>query len=393
MKRIRTIFVVSGFAVVMLLVATIACLPKTTPSTVTTLDGKVRNARELTSLIYELTSQLTGTIETAAGRIQYEADSPEVQRAALIFKSEAVSALQHASFRNDPVLAVADVWLLTVQLQDWVASGEGRIAFGDQQQIMIDTTRRMELLMHEFLDVKNSTANAEAVQRVRDFAADNPIEGTIATRTTAVGPLAERLRKTKMGAFANVSGMAESLDDLSDRLAIYAESLPRQARWQAELAVFDLGLTEPRVLGALEDLNRLGTVSEQATELIDGLPSMIDERLDEVAPAVESAIASIDLYPLRSEVDAMISGHLDVALAAVTRERIAALEAVSREREIVLADVERMFGDVMDRSFERVEAQIDARMPHLIVVGLAVMVGPFVLGLVSGVLLRRRSPL
>jgi hypothetical protein len=393
MNRIRTISVVAGIAAVMLSVATIACLPKSKPSTVTTLDGESRNVRELTSLIYEVTSQLTGTVETAAGRIQYEADSPEVQRAALIFKSEVVPALQHASFRNDPIIAVADVWLLTVQLQDWVANGGGRTAFGDKQQIMIDATRRMDLQMHEFLDLRDSAANTEAVQRIRDFAADNPIEGTIAMRTTAVGPLAERLRKTKMGAFANVSGMAESLDDLSDRLAIYAESLPRQARWQAELAVFDLGLTEPRVLEALEDLNRLGTVSGRATGLIDDLPSMIDERLDEVAPAVESSIASIDLDPLRAEVDAMVSDHLDVALAAVTRERIAALETVSREREIVLADVERMFGDVMDRSFERVEAQIDARMPHLIVVGLAVMVGPFVLGLVSGVLLRRRSPL
>ena len=390
MKRICTISVLSGLAVVMLLVATIACLPKTKPSTVTTMDGEVRNARELTSLIYELTSQLTGTVETAAGQVQYEAESPAVQRAALIFKAEAVPALQHASFRTDPILATADVWLLTVQLQEWVTSGPGRTSFGDKQQIMIDATQRMEVQIHDFLDLKSTESNTEGVQAILEFAADHPIEGTIATRTSAVGPLAERLRKTKMGAFASVSGMAESLDDLSDRLAIYAESLPRQARWQAELAVFDLGFTEQTVLEALEDLNRLGSVSDRATELIDDLPSMIDERIDEVAPAVESALASIDLDPLRAEVDAMIAGHLDVALAAVTRERIAALEAVSREREIVLTDVERMFGDVMDRSFERVEAQIDARMPHLIVVGLAVMVGPFVLGLVSGALLRRR---
>jgi hypothetical protein len=190
-----------------------------------------------------------------------------------------------------------------------------------------------------------------------------------------------------------VTSLGESFDDLSDRIAIYAETVPKQARWQAQLALFDFGVTEPAIEGAFRDLERLGTVSDRAVELIDGFPTMVDEQLDQVGPAIESAVGSIDLEPVREELDGMVSLHLGVALDAITREREAALDAVSQERESVLLEVERMLGEVMDRSFERVEAQIDTQIPRLAILGVAVMAGPFVLGVLAGVILVRRRVL
>ena len=120
---------------------------------------------------------------------------------------------------------------------------------------------------------------------------------------------------------------------------------------------------------------------------------MVDERLEEVGPAIESAVGSIDMEPIRAELDGMVSLHLEVALDAVTREREAALDAVSKEREIVLLELERLLGETMDRSFERVEAQIDVQIPRLILLGIAVMAGPFVLGILAGVIIVRRRVL
>ena len=393
MKRIGTIPSLLVLSVVTLLLFTNSCLPKSKPSTVTTIGGQERNVRELKSLIYELTAQLSGTIETATTAIQLETDDVEIERAALMFKAEAVPALLHASFRHDPIMAVADISLLTFQLQDWATTGPGRNEFGEMQHTVIEATQKMERQIIEFLEIESSQVAEDAIRSVRDFATEHPIEGTISTRWTAVGPLAERLRRTKMGAFASVTSMAESLDDLSDRISIYAVAFPKQARWQAELAMFDFGVTEPGVEGAFRDLNRLGTVSDRAVELIDDLPTMVDERLEEVAPAIESAVGSIDLEPIRAELDGMVSLHLEVALDAVTREREAALDAVSKEREIVLLELERLLGETMDRSFERVEAQIDVQIPRLVLLGIAVMAGPFVLGILAGIILVRRHVL
>ena len=114
MKRIGTIPSLLVLSVVTLLLFTNSCLPKSKPSTVTTIGGQERNVRELKSLIYELTAQLSGTIETATTAIQLETDDVEIERAALMFKAEAVPALLHASFRHDPIMAVADISLLTV---------------------------------------------------------------------------------------------------------------------------------------------------------------------------------------------------------------------------------------------------------------------------------------
>jgi hypothetical protein len=222
MKRIRTVPSLFGFSIGTLLLLTIACFPKTKPSTVTTMEGEERNVRELTSLIYELTAQLSGTIETATAAMQFESDDTDIQRAALIFKSETIPALLHASFRNDPILAVADIWLLTIQLQDWVASGAGRIAFGEMQPIAIEATKKMERQIHNFLEIKETPVTEEAIRSIRerdepggefrrplgsdrDLCRDGPEAGALAGSTRLV-----RFRRHRTGDRGGVSGSGTS---------------------------------------------------------------------------------------------------------------------------------------------------------------------------------------
>ncbi len=64
-----------------------------------------------------------------------------------------------------------------------------------------------------------------------------------------------------------------------------------------------------------------------------------------------------------------------------------------KERLAAFDDAEQLANEVVDRSFERVEAIIDASLNRLIPLGAAVMVGPFALGLLAGWVLRRRSGL
>ena len=60
--------------------------------------------------------------------------------------------------------------------------------------------------------------------------------------------------------------------------------------------------------------------------------------------------------------------------------------------ESYAADAERMANEVVDRSFERVDLMVDAAVDRLMPVGIALMAGPFVLGLLAGFILRRRAP-
>jgi AcrR family transcriptional regulator len=131
-------------------------------------------------------------------------------------------------------------------------------------------------------------------------------------------------------------------------------------------------------------------MADRVVLLIDDAPAMIDERIDAAIPRVEQALSEFDTEPFRRQVDEMVATHLAVTMDAVTRERLAAEATIANERTIVLAQAERLIAEVMDDSFERVQKQIDANLARLVPLGIAVMVGPFVLGLLACRLLRRR---
>ena len=111
-------------------------------------------------------------------------------------------------------------------------------------------------------------------------------------------------------------------------------------------------------------------------------------------PRIEELIESVDIGAIETTANAMIAAHLEVALAAVTQEREAAIEdameAVHEERIAAFDDAERMANDIVDRSFERVETMIQASLSGLIPLGAALM-AVFALGLLAGLLLRRRA--
>ena len=120
---------------------------------------------------------------------------------------------------------------------------------------------------------------------------------------------------------------------------------------------------------------RLGRAADHLVDFTDQVPQLIDERVDELVPRIES----VDIEAVGGTVDLMIAAHLDVALAAVARERAAAIRAVQGERIEALKDVERIANDVVDRSFERAETMIDDAFGRLIQMGAALMAGTFVL--------------
>jgi hypothetical protein len=193
-----------------------------------------------------------------------------------------------------------------------------------------------------------------------------------------------------MGAFKAVGSMVGSLDDLSDRLAIYAEQMPRQARWEAEIAVLDMGLHAVDIDGIVEDMDTLGVAADRLTEFLDDVPLLVDEQVQSVLPEVVTVLSEMDLEPIRMLLDELATDYVEIALDSVTGEREAVLQAVSQEREIIMADAERLIIEATDRAFERVEAQIGAQLTRLVPLALAALLGPFVLGLLAGVVFARR---
>jgi hypothetical protein len=371
-------------------VAVTACLPKAQPAKVDLPDGRVVEARQVRVWVYELTNQLAGRLERTADEIIQSASSPEARRTALEWKAAGVPALQRASFHPDPIVALSDLWLFTIQIQMFFESPEGLLYLGEYADPALRTAKQMEQDVIDFIIERGGNPHETGVyEEIHRYAAEHPIEHSLSTRPTAEPALTDRLPTGSIGAFAAVGTLVEGFADLSDRLSIYGEHLPKQIRWQGELLMFDVGLESIDIEAIESDVARLGRAADHLVEFSDGVPAMIEEQVATVVPELEKAVIAIDLAHLQSSVDAQVAGHLAVALEAVTREREAALEAVTQERVAALADAERMANELVDRSFERVESMIDASVARLLPVGAAVMAGPFVLGLLAGWVLKR----
>ena len=373
-------------------VAGTSCFPKVATSTVETPDHQIIDARQARMWVYELTSSLAGQIERSADEIIDAAEDSKVQRAALGWKASAVPALHRASFHPDPVTAIADLWLLVVQMKNRFQTEYGREIAGDFQMFVVETLNDMEENILEFLhDQGGEPVRSGAYDLIHSYAAAHPIETSISDRPTAAPLLIDRMRSGKIGGFAAVGSLVDAFADLSDRLTIYGEQLPKQARWQAEILLWDKGLESGDVATLLADTARLGRAADHLVEFSDEVPVMIDERVEELMPRIEELIESIDVGAFETSLDGMVAVHLAVALDAVTREREAAINAVHEERLAAVGDAERIVNEVVDRSFERLETIIDASLGRLIPVGAALMAGPFALGLLVGLVLRRRG--
>jgi len=378
--------------VLVLCIAAVSCLPKTKPSTIELPRGEVIETRQARIWIYELTNSLAGQIELVANTVIEGDEDPRVRRAALEWKATAVPALQRASFQPDPVVALSDIWLLVVQISDLIESDHGLEIAGSHHQFMVDSLREMEDRIIEFIREQGGDPDAEgSYQLIHDYAKAHPIEGSISTRPSAAPALVERMRSGKIGAFAAMGSLVEGFADLSDRLSIYGEQLPKQARWQAEILLWDKGLETIDVDAMVADLDRLGRAGDQIVQFTDSVPLMLDERVEELIPRVQEMAESLDLAAYEARANTVIAAHLDVALAAITLERVAAIDGVAEQRIKMMEDAERIADDVVDRSFERVETMIDASLSRLMPVALALMAGTFVVGLLAGMVLRRRT--
>ena len=70
--------------------------------------------------------------------------------------------------------------------------------------------------------------------QVEQWAAAHPLEHTFAGRQSGASLLTS-LRSADQDAFLVVGTVSDTLENLSERLNMYAAQLPKQARWQAEL--------------------------------------------------------------------------------------------------------------------------------------------------------------
>jgi hypothetical protein len=297
-----------------------ACAPKTGHRQTDVMEkaGTVSvSAADLRARVNDLADLFVARLEDTADRIRAESRDHDVRRRALAVKAGVIPAVYTAAYRADPLAAAIDLWALGFQVRDYVETGAGRDAFGPEQPLARDVVRALLVDADTLIRgvVARSVDFDQARGRVEGWAAQHPIDRSLSSRPS-IAAFAAQLRSDQRDAFVTVGAVSDTLENLSERLNIYAAQMPKQARWQAELLVAEMA-GEHEVEGTLADIHEVGAAARRANDLLGDLPGA----LGAAAPPIRDAVAA--------ERRALLEG--------VDRQRLQTLEYLTAERFATLA--------------------------------------------------------
>ncbi|WP_052519700.1 hypothetical protein [Archangium violaceum] len=323
--------------------------------------------------VRDMARRFPGVLETTADEISARSPSPAVREAMIRFKSNAVTAMQGALLQPDPVAALIDAWALLAQLQQFLPESVA----GTSPELLDIARRSLGTLESEVEALWRELSGREDVsqlhQLVHGWAAEHPLTGPLITRESTVPLLAAFTDRSGVGLLGSTAALLADTQDLVTRVDLYAGTLPRQARWQAELAVQDMVEGTPVLTSAMAEMGRTVDVLVRMGALADGTPRW----------------ATGEREALQDFISNLISSERLAVLEGVRGERQAVLDALHAERVQAMQQADTMGQGWVDHAFDRAEALVDHLFLWLL--GLTALVVVGALG-VAALLMRGRRP-
>jgi hypothetical protein len=327
-----------GCALVLLLAGCVGSL-KTGPagSRLAESKGITVSPQELRIRVRALASPYIAIIERAADKII--AEDPSKARLALQWKARAVPVMQNAVFLADPIVALLDSWAFASQMRHYFESGPGREEFGESWIIAARACARIERISRDLVRRISPPGTAErATHFVEAWVDRYPIDNLDLGRISIKEETASAAARGDIGVLAAVGTALESLDDLTTRIASYVEVLPRQARWEAELAAVDIS-DLPATARMARDLNRMVGAVEQIGELSSQVPGLVTRE--------------------RSALLATMRDERREVMAEIDRQRVDVMRSLDDERAKIVADTRTLAADGLRQSSLEAQKIID----------------------------------
>ncbi len=294
------------------------------------------SSQELRVRVRAQARPLAGIIEKAADEIIAQSDDPEVRTKVLRTKTEAIPAVYEALFRKDPGAALIDASALVEQIRQEFTDGSNMVLDDNFKQIVLRAVEDMkQRLQVVYLATGASQEDIDLFWvQIEEWAQRHPIEGSFAIRDSTANLLAKSNAATGGGLGAAISSAQEDLADFAVRADIYAEHLPRQARWQAQLLIEEM-MAERIVAQAVD---QVGTVPVS----IETLPIDIGAERQALIEDLrrESLLVGQWIRAERLESLGFVSAERQAILDYLTEERIVILEALTGEREALIEALE-----------------------------------------------------
>ncbi|MEE8191657.1 MAG: hypothetical protein V3T74_02855 [Gemmatimonadales bacterium] len=315
-------------AAVLLLLTACLKVPTQTP-TMKEVGVEHVTATQLREMVLVFATQFGQAVEYAADSIIETTDDPAVRYRALLWKSVVVTTVREAALISDPLLALVDVWLYTIQLTSFMESPPPAYGMlpGSQRGVALGLARDLRAKARDLaVRVVGEETAAMALPRIEAFAAAHPIDPMTLNRTSILAADSLTLRSVGGGIGGAIGATYWSMRDLADRAGAINDALGKELRWNLELMVYELAQM-PVVDSTLTSLR---SSLDRIAALADTLPPLVSGERAAVLDALHT-----ELVTLTRAIDAMRVETID----AVTVQRIAVLEALTIQRVAVLAVV------------------------------------------------------
>jgi len=334
---------------------------KTTAMTKTGVTASVEGLR---SAVLGQSQDASEAIERAADTIAAQTTSPTVRVNALEWKLVSATELQSAALARDPVVALADLIVFTLQMRAFLTAGEGRDLFGPQQPTAVATADgNLSRLLTLVDQIAPSGTSTRWLAVLGPYAESNPIQSPFVGRVGATDSLTQALSADR-SALAAVGDIEVTARILDRRIEQIQRSLLKQARWQAELMVA-YAAKQPVVDTLVRDVDRITSSVERITGVTEELPDLVTrERIAALEAVTEERLA----------VMTGITGEREAVLSALSAERAIVIDALHEERVATLKDAELAAQRMVDYTLERRLILFVNKVLWRVFVGLVVLI-------------------
>ncbi len=282
---------------------------------------------ELRAMLDDYVKRFADDVEATADQILAQETDRQIRINALLWKTNGISTCFQAASRSDALSAFFDIWILNKQSIALLEHTSDTPLFGRWQGLALQTCRQLD---QPLVGIQSRIGTDFPIGEdfVISFARDHPISdlyfrrASIAARYT---DYIERIEVTNKELMDVVSGLDQRLDQLHKLSALYAEFLPKQARWQSELMLME-SLPSSILAAPLEDLSVTAGAIDRLAAVGEALPQLVERERDHMLKAVtQERMAALDA------VDQM----LGETMAQLRDERVAVVDAMRTERVLV----------------------------------------------------------
>lgn len=306
---------------------------------------------------------------------------PGAKAQLLKFKLGVVTEITRASTGLSPIGSLLDTWAFSIQLRDFLTSGDGAKLVGGLQPEL----RQAAVRLADEADAlgRKVTGNDYARYRtlVMSYAERYVLKSADLTRPSILSTWINDAHEQQP--LREVGTVAQALGDVADRVRIYSERVPSMGLWQAELALDRAGVDDASYRNALRNID---AQLERISKLADTSPELAHEAIGELRSSLRASSDRLDVSWMK--LIRTLGAEREALAVNIATERQGITAAFDTQRALISADAAQITARVVDTSWREIHRLVREALLLAILLVMVVMGLPFVAGYFVG---RRRS--